>query len=133
MDHTFKTCSAAKADIAYLWLCRLRLRITAPVAMKRAAFQKNQCSDSGAIMDRIMLNIENCSIHSLQTVFCPPDYLILKGFAHFNPVCRESGYPDHKVAVLLRMQLRIKKHSGIDHIKLNLKSWFFEIGFDKGQ
>ena len=86
MGDAFKTSFAAKTDISQLRLYGLRLRITAPTATKWTAFHKYQCPDAGTIMDGVMLNIEDCSSHHLQTVFCPPDYLILKGFAHFNPV-----------------------------------------------
>ncbi len=84
-------------------------------------------------MDGIALNIQDCSVHPLQTVFCSPDHLVLEGFAHFHPISRKTGHPDYQVTVILGVQLGIDKHPGIDHIKLKLKTRFLEIGFDECQ
>ena len=131
------TISAAYAEMFMIYRLRLKnigLRIMAPSAAKRTAFQKNGCPYTRPVMNRKSLNIENRSHHQITSTFSKIlvagaiDYFLLYIRTQRNKIGTVPGNTNNQISVILRVLFCIDQRCLIHYIKLNLFSTAQHIG-----
>ena len=107
-------------------LVLLRGGVGAPAAAQGAAFQENHGADARAVVDAVVLDVFENSLHggpsrALQGVDRAAEDVVLHFAAEFDEIGAVSGYTDQKGFVLLGVGLSAAQDFVAHHVELDME------------